>query len=393
MRVGIDATCWANKRGYGRFAREVVAAMAHRAPHTRFVCFLDPKSASSFYLPLDNVKQVVVQLSAAPSEAAAAAGSRSIADMLRMTRAVSRERLDVFFSPSVYTYFPLPLHLPAVIAIHDAIAERFPELTLPSFRARIFWRLKCWVAVHQARRILTVSRYAAGQVSRAYRVPLEQIAVATEAPAEAYIQARDPVAVEAAAIAAGVPAGKRWFTYVGGFNPHKNIPLLVRAHAALARESGDGAPYLVLVGTLDADVFHTDHTAIKAAIDLAGTAPLVCWTGYLSDEELALLHTGAIALLLPSESEGFGLPAVEAAACNTPVIATSESPLPELLEGGGIFVTPGDEAALVSAMRRLASDAGLRAGMGARAGVRARSLSWDQAADACLLAIREAAGR
>ena len=391
MRVGIDATCWANGRGYGRFTREIVTAMAHSAPDVQFTCFLDPKSAACFDLRAPNVEQVVVTTSVAPSEAASATGNRSLRDMLRMSRAVARERLDVFFSPSVYTYFPLPPRLPAIVTIHDAIAERFPELTLPSRRARLFWRLKTWVALRQARKILAVSSYAAREVSRVHRVPLERIAIAVEAPSRAYKPSKDSKAIAEAAEAVGVPANGAWFTYVGGFNPHKNVPAIIRAHARLAREMGTRAPYLLLIGTLDADVFHGDQAAIRIAIDAAQTSALVRWTGFVEDDRLALLHAGAIALLLPSESEGFGLPAVEAAACDTPVISTKESPLPELLEGGGIFIGPNDETALLSAMRRLATDSALRSEMGARAGVRARALSWEHAAEACLVAIREVA--
>ena len=391
MRVGIDATCWANGRGYGRFTREIVTAMARRAPDVHFTCFLDPKSVACFELRAPNVSQVLVKTAVAPSEAASADGNRSLGDMLRMSRAVAREPLDVFFSPSVYTYFPLPLGLPAIVTIHDAIAERFPKLTLPSRRARLFWRIKTWVALRQARKILTVSSYAAREVSRVHGVPLDRIAIAVEAPSLAYQPSDDRAAIAVAAERAGVPPDGTWFTYVGGFNPHKNVPVIIRAHARLAREMGSRAPYLLLVGTLDADVFHGDQAAIKAAIEAAQTSALVRWTGFLDDDRLALLHSGAIALLLPSESEGFGLPGVEAAACDTPVIATKESPLPELLEGGGIFIGPNDETALLSAMRRLATDSALRSQMGARAGVRARALSWDDAAEACLAAIREVA--
>ena len=393
MRVGVDATCWANQRGYGRFTREVVTAMARQAPDVQFVCFLDAKSAASFELRAYNVTAIVVPLSAPPSEAAAANGNRSVTDILRMTRAVSKETLDVFFSPSIYTYFPLlpPLSRRSLVTIHDAIAERFPALIFPSRRARLFWRLKVWAAVRQARRILTVSRHAAGEVSRAHGVPLKKISIATEAPAAAYHAGHEPALIGQAASAVGLPGGARWFTYVGGFNPHKNIPALVRAHATLVRESGDSAPYLLLIGTLDADVFYSDQTAIRAAIDAAGTTQMVRWTGYLDDDRVALLHSGAIAVVLPSASEGFGLPAVEAAACDTPVIATTESPLPELLEGGGLFVRPGDELALAAAMRQLADDADLRANLGREAGKHARLLSWNDAAAACLLALREVA--
>ena len=395
MRVGIDATCWANQRGYGRFTREVVTAMARHAPDIRFVCFLDSKSAASFELRADNVTTIVVPLSAAPSEAAAANGNRSITDILRMTRAVSKESLDVFFSPSIYTYFPLlpPLSRRSVVTIHDAIAERFPALIFPSRRARLLWRIKAWTAVHQAGRILTVSRYAAGEISREHGVRLEKISIATEAPAAAYRAGHESALVTRAASAVGLPEGARWFTYVGGFNPHKNIPALVRAHATLVGESGNAAPYLLLIGTLDTDVFYGDMEAIRAAIGAAGTTHLVRWTGYLDDDRVALLHSGAIALVLPSASEGFGLPAVEAAACDTPVIATTESPLPELLEGGGLFVHPGDELALAAAMSQLANDAGLRSRLGREGGRRARLLSWDDSAASCLVALRQVAAR
>lgn len=391
MRLGVDATCWANGRGYGRFTREIVTAMARCAPDVQFVCFLDPKSALGFELHAPNVSQVVVNTTAAASDAASASGNRSLSDMLRMSRAVSGERLDVFFSPSVYTYFPLPPGLRALVTIHDAIAERFPHLTLPSARARLFWRAKTWVALRQARKILAVSQYAAQEVARIHGVPLKRIAVAVEAPSHSYRASGDRGAIADAANSVGLPADARWFTYVGGFNPHKNVPVIVRAHAQLAREMGNDAPYLLLVGTVDADVFLGDQKAIRDAITAAGTSSLVRWPGYVSDDRLALLHSGAIALVLPSESEGFGLPAVEAAACNTPVIATVESPLPELLDGGGIFVQPGDQAALHDAMRRLATDSELQTAMGARAGECARALSWDRAAEATLAAIREVA--
>jgi glycosyltransferase involved in cell wall biosynthesis len=90
-------------------------------------------------------------------------------------------------------------------------------------------------------------------------------------------------------------------------------------------------------------------------------------------------------------AEGFGLPAVEAAACGAPVIATTASPLPELLADGGIFVPPGDDAALLAAMRRMATDEAGRRAMAENAHGRAGALSWDAAARATLAALREAA--
>lgn len=390
MRIGVDATCWANGRGYGRFTRELVTAMVHEAPADEFICLLDDRAHRSFALEAANVTPVIVPQRVSPTVAAGADTSRTPADMFRLTRAVWRNRPDVFFSPSVYTYFPLPPGLPAVVTIHDAIAERFPSLTLPSLRARLFWNAKVALAIRQARLVLTVSEYAAREIVELHRLPRARVRVALEAPAEVYRPSENAAMVTAAAERAGIAAPARWFAYVGGFNPHKHVDVLVRAHAAIAARLPD-PPLLLLVGSLDADVFHGALADIRKAVRQAGTEALVRWAGFVPDEELRHLLSGAVALVLPSASEGFGLPAVEAAACGTPVIATTESPLPELLAGGGLFVPPGDADALASALHRLLTDEPARREFGATARRRAAALTWPAGARAALSALREAA--
>ena len=390
MRIGVDATCWANGRGYGRFVRELLPAMADLATSHSFVCFVDARAAERFDLSRPNVRMVRVRQLVSPTTASAAGRRRAVSDMFRLTRAVAGESLDVFFSPSVYTYFPLPWRLPAVVTVHDTIVERHPELTMPTFRSRIFWRTKVWFALRQARLVLTVSDFAADEIATVLRVPRKRIRVALEAPAPAFAPSRSPSDVDAVAMRVGLPPGCRWFVYVGGFNPHKHVDLIVKAHAEAARACVP-APHLVLVGSLTDDVFHAHQEQIRASIANAGTRALVHWAGFLPDVELRHLYSAAVALLLPSACEGFGLPAVEAAACGTPVVATTASPLPQLLEGGGIFVPPGDEAGLAAALIDMLGNERARRAMGCRARERANRLSWSQGAQAALEALREAA--
>ncbi len=391
MIIGVDATCWANGRGYGRFARELLRAMTRQAPGDQFVCFGDRRAFEAFPDPAPNVRRIEVALKESPTVAAAADSHRAPLDLLRLTAAVWREKVDVFFSPSVYSYFPLPPGLPAVVTVMDTIVERFPDLTLPSKRGRLFWSLKVRLALAQARTVLTISEYSASSITRLLGVSRDRIRVCIPAPADAY---RPCTADEitAAARRVGLPADADWFVYVGGFNPHKRVDLIIRAHAALATAHRP-APHLLLIGSRSGDVFHKEAEKLDAIVRAADTGSLVHWLGFVADEEIRPLLAGATASLLPSEAEGFGLPSVEAAACGAPVIATIESPLPELLAGGGLFVKPGDLPALEQAMRRLLEDKGLRASMGSVALERASALSWEKAAEQALEAVHHAARR
>ncbi len=389
MRIGVDACCWANGRGYGRFTRELLRAMVRRSSEDEFLLFVDDLALARLDLEAENVEIVHVPQRESPTRAARANGSRRLTDMLRLTRAVAARRPEVFFSPSVYSYFPLPLGQRAVVAIHDVIAEQHPHLTLPTLRARVFWRLKVGLALRQAAIILTVSDFSARAIRELLGVPASRIRVAGEAPADIY-RPSAPEEVADAARRLGLRNGARWFVYVGGFNPHKRVESIVQAHARVVREEGDDAPFLLLVGDPDSDTFHKNVDRIRDKIDAAGTGERIIWTGFVPDADLRHLHSGALALVLPSEQEGFGLPAVEAAACGTPVIATTHSPLPDLLQGGGIFVSPGDDDTLEGALRLLSKNRPLRDEMGRRALQGARSLSWDRGAEAALAALREA---
>jgi len=391
MRIGVDATCWANRRGYGRFTRELCREMVRLAPQDEFVFFVDALARKACDVEAPNLRLVEVPQRVSPTEAAAADGNRSPVDMLRFTFAVRREPLDVFFSPSVYSYFPLPPGLRAVATVMDAIAERYPELTLPSRRARLFWKAKVKLAIFQARLVLTISEYSARELGEVHRLPRERVRVAVAAPSTAFRPSERRAEIDAMAARVGLPAGARWFVYVGGFNPHKHVDVIVRAHARLVREADAEPPHLLLVGAVAGDVFHGDQGRIRAAIAEAGTESTVHWTGFLPDEELRHLHSGAVALVLPSQLEGLGLPAVEAAACGAPVVATQASPLPELLEGGGFFVAPGDEQAVYAGMARLLGDPALHAEMAAAAKRCADEITWPRSAAAALDALREAA--
>ena len=176
LRIGIDGGCWSNWRGYGRYTRNLLSALAARDDGNEYLMFMDRESAAANDLP-PGFKAVVVELSEAPGTAASADGRRRIGDLLRMSRAVAQHRLDAFFFPSVYTYFPLIRPVPTIVAIHDVIAERHPGMIFPNPRAQFFWRAKLALARWQARMILTVSDHARAGICEQFKLPARKVRV------------------------------------------------------------------------------------------------------------------------------------------------------------------------------------------------------------------------
>jgi len=375
MHFAIDATTWNNPRGYGRFTRSLLSALLEREQIHRYTLFTDSPEA----------------LPPLPSRATAATATRSgrtLAGVASMSRALSAHGFDAILFPTVYSYVPVLSSTPKVVVFHDVIAERFPSMTVPSTSARVLWNAKVRLARAQASTLVTVSEYSRRELAREFHLDAATIEIVGEAPAPVFHRIGNPVPSPRLA-ALNLPAGP-WIVYAGGFGPHKNVPMLVDAFAVLAARYPSAT--LVLVGENRNEIFHSDIAAVERRVQAHSLGARAIFTGFLPDPDLALLFNLAYVLVLPSFMEGFGLPAVEAAACGCPVIATRESPLPELLSGGGIFVDPHSPAALEAALDAVLASESSRANYVRQALAAAGRLTWEQSAMR-MLEILEAAGR
>lgn len=389
MRIGIDASCWSNGRGYGRFTRALLSALLRIDSENRYFFFID-EEPEQFPLP-DGVEVVHVAAQVPATKAASANGHRSLADLWAAGRSLGGHALDLLFFPSVYTYAPVLSRVPKIVTVHDAIPELFPELVFPTLRSRLFWGAKMKLGCAQARLILTVSEYSRRCLMERLKLPRERLRVVHEAsdPVFRRLQGLDNREFFSRW---HLPGDARLLAYVGGFSPHKNLPMLLDVFRDLKTEPRFGNLHLVLAGDYTGDVFYSCYRQLVDQVERYDLQEHVWFTGHLSDEDMVTLLNLAEAVVLPSFSEGFGLPAVEAAACGTAVIATSRSPLPDLLGEGVIAVEPEDRAGWRRAITRVLVDGELQARMKV-AGMKAASgLSWENSA--CqLLSIFEEVGR
>ena len=372
MNVGIEGACWANRRGYGRHLRSLLRALAENSSENHYTLVtdfdLDPRQVPA------GVSVRAVPSSSPAAVAASAAGRRTLSDIWKMSRALSGGGFDVLLFPTVYSYVPVFGRAVRIVTIHDVIAETYPELTLPGLGARSAWRLKVAVARMQSDLIVTVSEYSRRLLVDRFGLNSKSIFIVGEAADESF-RRLDPLVVAERLSGIGFRPEDRLVVYVGGFSPHKNLEALVRSCARASNAPGT----LVMVGDYERDVFLNYFATIRSLAVSLGLTERVVFTGYLTDDQLAALLNIAEALILPSFMEGFGLPAVEAAACGCPVIATRQSPLPELLGESGIFINPV-EREISSALSEVLGSERRRASM-RQAGLAAVSqLTWSKAA-------------
>ncbi|NLF00971.1 MAG: glycosyltransferase family 4 protein [Anaerolineales bacterium] len=174
--------------------------------------------------------------------------------------------------------------------------------------------------------------------------------------------------------------------FVGTLEPRKNVPGLLRAYR-LVRDRGVTEEPLVLVGGkgwLYQDVFEQT--------DRLGLREHVRFLHGVEDAALPALYNGAGVLVIPSFYEGFGLTALEAMACGTPVIAAQRASLPEVVGEAGLLVDPDDPQAIADAMARVLNDRVLHSAMRVSGLAQAARFTWEQTARTTLAVYRAVLG-
>lgn len=287
-------------------------------------------------------------------------------DAWHLRQTLLRRRPYHFFSPG----FNAPLGTPCSfsLTIHDLIhLEVADEISLAK---RLYYMCVVLPAVHHADVVFTVSEYSRQKIAQWSGIAVDRIVVVGNGVSDAF-----------------TPHGVRWswpkpyLLYVGNQKPHKNVEGLVRGYAASKLSPNAD---LLLTGVLSHKV--------AAVATQCGVVDKVKSLGLVQESKLPSLYRGALALVMPSRYEGFGLPVVEAMASGIPVLSSDCTSLPEIGGDAVAYFSPDDPESLVQGLNDL-SDTEYRLRLRSAGLARAKRFRWESVASRVSSAIAERAGQ
>jgi len=290
---------------------------------------------------------------------------------LRLSWEMATRSPDVLFVPAHVLPWVHPRR--SVVTVHDLGYIYYPQ-------AHTLWarRYLQWSTAYNARsaaQVIADSQATKDDLVRHCGTPPEKVTVIYPGRDTTFAPVRDPACLAAVRERYGIAAP--YVLYVGTLQPRKNLTGLLDAFASLLHQGRD--LYLAIAGKKG-----WLYEPLFARVRELGLEGRVHFTGYVPQEELPALLSGARLFVLPSLYEGFGLPILEAMACGTPVVCSAVASLPEVAGDAAILVSPHDTTQLVQALARVLDDDALRQQLVQKGLDRATRFSWEQCAQQTL---------
>lgn len=305
--------------------------------------------------------------------------------------------IDVLFVPS----HTLPLirrpNLKTVVTMHDLGAEYLPATH--QLKQKLYLKLMTYYQLKSATQIVAVSQATKNDIINKVGISREKISVIYEGFDQEQFKPLKNDVLRNTLKDYDIELNN-YFMFVGTIQPRKNLERLIRAYAHSLKchpeeQRDEGSPACVSRKQVKRFFANAQNDNIKLVLagskgwlsdeiyalpQKLGIEKQVKFLGFVPDEKLPALYSGAKALLFPSLFEGFGLPVLEAMACGCPVITSNTSSLPEVAGNAALLVDPYNEEEIAQAIYRITAEPKLGQNLKDKGFTQIKKFSWEKAA-------------
>ena len=348
--------------GIGWFTYETLKRITVEHPNDHFI-FLFDRDFDDEFIFSDNITPVVLSPQARHPFLFYWWFEFSVANFL------NKYKPDLFLSPD--GYLSLNSNVKQLAVIHDLNFEHYP-LDLP-FLVRKYYKYFFPKFAQKATRIATVSEFSKNDIIKQYNIKPSLIDVVYDGYNEAYNPINE---IEKLSTKNRYAKGNDFFIFVGALQPRKNVARLFEAFDKFKKTTQSNVQ-LIIVG----EKYYWTKAIKMAYINMEFKNDVI-FTGRLQVDELKNIMGSALALTYVPYFEGFGIPIVEAMNCDTPVITSNVTSMPEIAQNAAILVNPFSVNEIANAMLLIYNDEGKRNELIQEGRNRKLAFDWDKTAKA-----------
>jgi glycosyltransferase involved in cell wall biosynthesis len=354
--IGLDARLYDPAgTGISSYTRRLILELAKRDPHTQFYLFTRDELKEAVPPHLHPVTIPIRQ--------------RFVWSNHGLPPALKHNKIALYHATANFDA-PLFSEIPLAVTLHDLIPLQRPEYV--SWKHRLISRIQARFLCRKAIHVFCDSEYTRQEFLSCYSADPAKTSVAYLAPAEEFTPVQDEEKLKT--VLAKYQLEKGYLFCLGAVEPRKNLHRLIAAYNLL-RDSQKTARPLVITGP---PLWKAE--GLTKAINRSPWAKDIKFTGFIPQEDLPCLYSGANLFAFPSLYEGFGLPVLEAMACGVPVVTSQTTSLPEIAGDAACLVNPESPEDIAAGITRVLEDVAYSQSLRQKGPLQAGKFKWENTA-------------
>ncbi len=368
MRIGIEAQRIFRKKKHGMdmVALELIKQLQIIDTQNEYFIFVNTIEDKESLQETANFKIVYLKESSYP-----------VWEQYHLPKAVKEYKLDVLHCTS--NTAPLYTSVPLVITLHDIIyleKWNFTQGTAYQIVGNLYRRWNVPQVVKKASHIITVSNFERGRIADYFKLPTHQLSAIYNGVGAHFKKVNNLAELERTKRTYNLPYN--FIFYLGNTDPKKNVVGVLKALSILKKKGNLNTKLLML------DIDRDYLLNIMQQINDTGLMNDIVFSGYVPNKDLPAIYSQASLFLYPSLRESFGIPLVEAMACEVPIITSNTSSMPEVALDAALLVDPNNPYEIAETIHKLQTDLSLQKQLIQKGLERATHFTWKSNAELTL---------